>query len=304
MSLAVEVKDLYKRYGNFEAVSGISFTVEEGSFFAFLGPNGAGKSTSINIISGALPKTSGEVRVCGYDIERQRGDAVKSIGIVFQSTVLDASLTVKENLMSRAALYGMSASSIREAVEELTEMFELEQILGRRYGKLSGGQKRRADIARAVVNHPKLLFLDEPTTGLDPQTRKKVWDTISRLRKNGMTIFLTTHYMEESEDADIVAIIDGGKIAAMDTVGTLKEKYSYDAAKLYSQRQEPIKTYLEKNRIEYKVKSDMIECKLVSGKDFIPHLENLKEMVDGFEILKGNMDTVFLNVTGKNLREA
>lgn len=304
MSLAVEVKDLYKRYGNFEAVSGISFTVEEGSFFAFLGPNGAGKSTSINIISGALPKTSGEVCVCGHDIERQRGDAVKSIGIVFQSTVLDASLTVKENLMSRAALYGMSASSIRAAVEELTEMFELEQILGRRYGKLSGGQKRRADIARAVVNHPKLLFLDEPTTGLDPQTRKKVWDTISRLRKNGMTIFLTTHYMEESEDADIVAIIDGGKIAAMDTVGALKEKYSYDAAKLYSQRQEPIKTYLEKNRIEYKVKSDMIECKLVSGKDFIPHLENLKEMVDGFEILKGNMDTVFLNVTGKNLREA
>lgn len=224
MSNIIEVKNLVKNYKDVHAVNDISFTVEEGSFFAFLGINGAGKSTTINILCTVLEKTSGNVKIGGYDLDKEKNKIKELIGIVFQGSVLDKQLTVKENLESRASYYGLNKKEIAKRIESLTQTFDLSEILKRKYGTLSGGQRRRVDIARALINRPKLLFLDEPTTGLDPKTRLQVWEIIHNLRKEtGLTVFLTTHYMEETVDCDNVVIIDSGKIVANDSPHNLKK---------------------------------------------------------------------------------
>ncbi|MBP5528546.1 MAG: ABC transporter ATP-binding protein, partial [Lachnospiraceae bacterium] len=223
----IEVRNLVKKYSNHLAVDGIDFDVKEGELFAFLGENGAGKSTTINILCTILEKTSGDVKICGHELGKEDDLIRKDIGIVFQNSVLDDKLTVKENLYTRGSYYGLTKREIEDRLKSFYERFELEEIMKRKYEKLSGGQRRRVDIVRALLNNPKILFLDEPTTGLDPKSRKIVWDYIEYLRKEkGMTIFLTTHYMEETRDANHVVILDKGKVIARGTPTELKSLFA------------------------------------------------------------------------------
>ena len=230
--MIIEIKNLEKSFKEIKAVDDITFNVKEGELFAFLGVNGAGKSTTINMISGVLKKDGGKIRVCGYDIDTDSEKIKRNIGIVFQNSVLDSKLTVYENLKYRAALYGIGGGAFKTALDEAVERFDLKEILKRPLCKLSGGQKRRIDIARALIHNPKLLILDEPTTGLVPKTRITVWNVVEKLRKeNGLTVFLTTHYMEEATDSDYVVILDSGKIAAEGTPHDLKNEYASDFIK-------------------------------------------------------------------------
>lgn len=245
----ITVSHLAKSYGEVKAVKDISFCVAEGSLFAFLGPNGAGKSTTINSICTFLKPDSGDVRVNGYRLGEQDDEIRNSIGVVFQEGLLDGLLTVEENLFLRGSFYKMGRQELKEAVRRVVQITELEDFVKRPYARLSGGQRRRADIARALLNTPRILFLDEPTTGLDPQTRKNVWHTIKKLqREQGMTVFLTTHYMEEAEEADYVVVVDNGEIAAKGTPFELKEQYAKDRLLLKGKEPEKLQEMLEKKR--------------------------------------------------------
>ncbi len=299
--MIIEIDNLKKSFKEVKAVDDVSFRVKEGELFSFLGVNGAGKSTTINIISGILKKDGGNVKVCGYDLDTQT-DAIKSkIGIVFQNSVLDKKLTVYENLKYRANLYGIFGNEFKTRLEEISDLLELKEILKRPLEKLSGGQKRRIDIARALVHNPELLILDEPTTGLDPKTRITVWRVIDKLRKeNGLTVFLTTHYMEEAAESDYVVIIDSGKIVSEGTPHNLKNEYASDFVKFYNHREEAERYFGEKG---YKIKHerDFIQVELKSTSEISGFFKEKPLLFDDFEVLKGNMDNVFLKVTGKDL---
>ena len=276
----------------------LSFCVKEGELFAFLGVNGAGKSTTINIICGQLAKDSGTVTIDGSALESDVAGTKTKLGVVFQNSVLDQSLSVKENLRSRAALYGITGEAFNKRLEELSEMLSFEDLLRRTVGKLSGGQRRRIDIARALLHRPKILILDEPTTGLDPQTRQIIWKVIDNLRKNeNMTVFLTTHYMEEAADADYVVILDSGKLVASGTPLELKNQYTGDFITLYGVDEKTVKTL----GVEYESIRDAYRL-------FVPNTAAAAELIiknpevfKDFEITKGKMDDVFLSVTGKAL---
>ena len=303
MGNIIEVKNLVKKYKEVEAVKDISFSVEEGSFFAFLGINGAGKSTTINILCTVLEKTSGKVIIGGYDLDTQKNKIKDLIGIVFQGSVLDRQLTVKENLVSRASYYGFSKKETKKRIKELAEMFELDEIMDRRYEKLSGGQKRRVDIARALINRPKILFLDEPTTGLDPKTRLQVWGIINKLRKEtGLTVLLTTHYMEETVNCDNVVIIDSGKISANDTPHNLKEAYASNMLIWYTEKTDKVDNLLKSENLKFEYSIDSYKIKISNTKKATEMIRKYDELTD-YEFIKGNMDNVFLNVTGKRLGE-
>ena len=242
MDTIIEIDHLSKSFGDIRAVQDLSFQVREGELFAFLGVNGAGKSTTINILCGQLAKDGGSVRICGADPDREADRVKRSLGVVFQNSVLDKSLSVRDNLESRAALYGITGKAFSRRLEELSGLLELDDLLKRTVGKLSGGQRRRIDIARALLHQPRILILDEPTTGLDPQTRKLLWDAVSRMRREkSMTVFLTTHYMEEAADADYVVILDSGRIAAQGTPLTLKNTYTGDFITLYGVTEEQVR---------------------------------------------------------------
>lgn len=301
MANIIEVNRLIKNYKEVQAVRDISFSVEEGSFFAFLGVNGAGKSTTINILCTVLQKTSGQVSVGGFDLDRDADKIKDLIGIVFQGSVLDKQLTVRENLVSRAAYYGLSRDEVRRRIDELSDAFALKDILSRRYERLSGGQKRRVDIARALLNRPKILFLDEPTTGLDPMTRVMVWDVIHKLRREtGLTVFLTTHYMEETALCDKVVVIDAGKIAAIGTPHALKQQYAGSRLLWYTPQSEQADALLHGEGLSF---SYHLDCYRVALQDSAQAAQLLRrhDAVRDFEFIKGNMDDVFLNVTGKRL---
>ena len=243
----MEISHLHKSFGDVKAVQDLNFRVKKGELFAFLGVNGAGKSTTINIICGELRKDSGGVTICGTDLDKEPDSIRRKLGVVFQSSVLDKELSVRDNLRSRAALYGIHGKAFERRLSELAELLEFADLLKRPVGKLSGGQRRRIDIARALLHEPEILILDEPTTGLDPQTRAVLWRVIGSLRREkGMTVFLTTHYMEEAADADYVVIIDHGRIAAEGTPLTLKNTYTGDFITLYGISEEQVKT-LEAN---------------------------------------------------------
>ena len=220
----IEIKGLNKSYGSVKAVQDLSFVVKKGELFAFLGVNGAGKSTTISMICGQLKKDSGSITVCGKDVEKDFDSISRRIGVVFQSSALDQKLSVKDNLRSRAALYGITGKKFEKRMKELAELLQFGDFMNRPLEKLSGGQKRRIDIARALLHEPEILILDEPTTGLDPQTRRLLWGVVDGLRKEkGLTVFLTTHYMEEATDADYIIILDSGKIAAEGTYEELQK---------------------------------------------------------------------------------
>lgn len=301
MGNIIEISNLNKSFGDVKAVDNLSFVVKEGELFAFLGVNGAGKSTTINVMCQTLKKDSGTVRISGVDIDSEDAHLVKSdVGVVFQGSVLDKPLTVYENLEGRAALYGIYGEECKRRIDELAKMLDFSDLYGRRVGKLSGGQRRRIDIARALIHKPKILILDEPTTGLDPQTRKTLWNVISELRRSeNMTVFLTTHYMEEAADADYVVIIDGGKIAARGTPLELKNSYTGDYITIYGADESAIsKLGLPYTKIRDAIKVE-VECTAVATKLICSY----PELFSDYEIAKGKMDDVFLAVTGKSLAD-
>ena len=298
MNHIIEISDLYKSFGTVKAVQGISFSVREGDLFAFLGLNGAGKSTTISIMCGQLAKDSGAVVINGSNIDHGTDAIKRDLGVVFQNSVLDKSLSVRDNLESRAALYGITGLAFRNRLKELSFLLDFGNLLNRPVGKLSGGQRRRIDIARALLHEPKILILDEPTTGLDPQTRRLLWDVVSSLRKEKkMTVFLTTHYMEEAADADYVVILDSGKIAAKGTPLELKNTYTGDFITLYDMQCEALQD------LGYDAEQLGRACRVA-----VPSTAAATEMILAhphlfvdYEITKGKMDDVFLAVTGKAL---
>lgn len=301
--MIIEIENLEKSFKEVKAVDGVSFKVKEGELFAFLGINGAGKSTTINVICGTLKKDGGSVKVCGYDIDRNADKIKGSIGIVFQNSVLDKKLSVYDNLKSRAGLYGIFGKDFKARLEEMCELLDLKEILKRPVGKLSGGQKRRIDIARALFHKPELLILDEPTTGLDPKTRKIVWNVIDKLRKeSGLTVFLTTHYMEEAAEADYVVILDSGKKVAEGTPHELKNAYANDYIRIYSEIEEAGST-LSSMGYALKRERDFLEVELKKTNEATELIKKYPKLFTDFEVLKGNMDNVFLKVTGKDLKE-
>jgi multidrug/hemolysin transport system ATP-binding protein len=304
MEKIIEINNLHKYYGEIKAVKDISFYVETGKLFAFLGPNGAGKSTTIDIICTFLKPDSGTVIVDG-NVLGENDDAIRRIiGAVFQDGLLDRLLTVEENIRSRATLYGVKGKALKDRTRRAAELAGVTELMKRPYGKLSGGQRRRCDIARALVNTPKVLFLDEPTTGLDPQTRKNVWDTIQKLQKeSGMTVFLTTHYMEEAAGADYVIVIDGGEIAAKGTPSELREKYSSDKLSLISADIEKVTCILQEKQIQYSCKADRVVVNIANTIDALPTIEVVRPYITGFEVTAGTMDDAFIGITGKELRE-
>lgn len=304
MEKMIEVSGLIKNYGNLTAVNDISFYVEKGKLFSFLGPNGAGKSTTIDILCTLLDFNSGECTIGGYDLRNDSENIRQIIGIVFQDHVLDDMLTIRENLTVRAGLYTSDKAEIKKSVYEAVQATELGEIIDRPYGKLSGGQRRRADIARALIQKPEILFLDEPTTGLDPQTRKSIWDTIKRLQsENGMTVFLTTHYMEEAAESDYVIVIDHGTIAAKGTPAELRTRYSSDTIRLFPTDEVRLSKILNESQLVFSASSGEIVVKLPDTMAAIPILEKCKAFISGFQVLQGTMDDAFIGITGKELRQ-
>jgi len=306
MPAIIEVEGLTKRYGDYAAVDGISFEVEQSSLFAFLGPNGAGKSTSINMLCTLVGKTSGTVRIDGHELGKADAAIRERIGVVFQESLLDELLTVRENLQARASFYGMTSTGFRKRLAEVADVLGLGEFLDRRYGRLSGGQRRRADIARALINDPAILFLDEPTTGLDPQARLHAWSTIRQLQQEKkMTVFLTTHYMEEAAMADDVAIIDHGKLVAQGTPAALRVKHSSDRLKVMpkdGQRDAIVRALTEMGKA-HAASADVLDIAVADSMQGLAILKAIEPWIGHFEMIRGSMDDVFLNITGRSLRE-
>ena len=304
MEPIIQVKGLKKYFGEVKAVKGIDFQVEKGELFGFLGVNGAGKSTTINMLCTVLRPTEGQARICGLELGKDDEEIRKRIGVVYQHNCLDDKLTVKENLFTHGALYEKNPKKLAEQVAHVCEVLELTEVYKRRYGKLSGGWKRRCEIARALVHAPQILFLDEPTTGLDPATRKIVWESIERLRKEeGMTIFLTTHYMEEAARASHIAILHGGELKEYGTPFVLKETYAKDKLKLIPMTglEKKLTDYLEEKQLPYQKKEEYFQICVKDSLAAIPILEEAQSILEGFEMVQGSMDDVFLNITGKSL---
>lgn len=298
MQNIIEINNLDKSFQDVHAVNDLSLRVKEGELFAFLGVNGAGKSTTISIMCGMLAKDGGKVFIDGKDVDKDMREITKELGVVFQNTVLDAKLSVKDNLTSRAALYGITGKEAKQRIAHLAELLEFKDILNRTFGKLSGGQKRRVDVARALLNNPKILILDEPTTGLDPEARKALWSVVTSLRKNqNMTVFLTTHYMEEAADADYVVILDSGKISAKGTPLELKNNYTGDFVTIYNVDEDKIKAL----GLPYENIRDAVRIAVKNTEEARDLIVRHPDLFTDFEITKGKMDDVFLAVTGKKL---
>lgn len=298
MQNIIEINNLDKSFQDVHAVNDLSLRVKEGELFAFLGVNGAGKSTTISIMCGMLAKDGGKVFIDGKDVDKDMREITKELGVVFQNTVLDAKLSVKDNLTSRAALYGITGKEAKQRIAHLAELLEFKDILNRTFGKLSGGQKRRVDVARALLNNPKILILDEPTTGLDPEARKALWSVVTSLRKNqNMTVFLTTHYMEEAADADYVVILDSGKISTEGTPLELKNNYTGDFVTIYNVDEDKIKAL----GLPYENIRDAVRIAVKNTEEARDLIVKHPDLFTDFEITKGKMDDVFLAVTGKKL---
>lgn len=294
----IEIENLSKSFKDVKAVSDLSFSVKKGELFAFLGINGAGKSTTISIICNQLKKDSGKIVIDGVDIDKNSESINSKLGVVFQASVLDGFLTVYDNLKNRAALYGIYGKEFEKRLDELSDILNFKDLLKRSVKKLSGGQRRKIDIARALFHHPKILILDEPTTGLDPQTRKNIWNVINKLRKEEqITVLLTTHYMEEAADADYVVIIDSGKKVASGTPLELKNKYTGDFITLYNVKEEDV----IKLGFPYEVIRDAYRIAIPDTKTASDLIIEHQDIFNDFEITKGKMDDVFLQVTGKKL---
>lgn len=306
MEEAIKVEHLKKYYQDVKAVDDISFSVAKGELFGFLGVNGAGKSTTINMLCTLQEPTAGEAWVNGRKLGKENEEIKRHIGAVYQNNCLDKLLSVKENLMLRGSLYEKDSGRLRKNLEHVTEILGLSDVLKRPFGKLSGGQKRRCEIARALMHTPDILFLDEPTTGLDPATRKNVWETVRMLQKEmGMTVFLTTHYMEEAAKADHIGIISKGHFVEYGTPFSLKEKYARD--KLYlipeTDKWQDVRQHLKKFGQEYTMSEESIFVQIGNTMSALPLINEMQGMLQGFEVIQGTMDDVFLNVTKEDGNE-
>lgn len=300
----IRVTHLKKYFGEIKAVNDISFQAERGELFGFLGINGAGKSTTINMLCTVLEPTEGEIEICGFKAGRHNDQIRKKIGVVYQNNCLDELLTVKENLLIRGALYEKNSRRLSENIAKVCEILELTDVYGRKFQKLSGGQKRRCEIARALIGTPEIMFLDEPTTGLDPATRKKVWQCLDRLRKEeNMTVFLTTHYMEEAAKASHITIIDNGELKEYGTPFSLKERYAKDKLILIPLpgQLNCLKEYFSQRNTGFRETEETLTVSLTDSMAALPLLDEIKDRIAGFEVVQGSMDDVFLNVTGKKL---
>lgn len=308
MEQIIQVNGLKKYFGKVKAVDDISFSVERGELFGFLGVNGAGKSTTINMLCTLFRPTAGEIRIGGSVLGREDEAIRNKIGVVYQNNCLDDRLTVRENLLVRGSLYERDIRKLKESMEQVCERLRLEETLDRHFGMLSGGQKRKCEIARALLHTPEILFLDEPTTGLDPATRKTVWESLEKMRQDGMTIFLTTHYMEEAARCSHIAVMDSGKISEYGAPFSLKERYSRDRLRLMAK---PGMAAALEERLEEKQynlsgqgrEERIFEIFLKDSMMALPVLKETEELLDGFELVQGSMDDIFLNITGKNLEE-
>jgi ABC-2 type transport system ATP-binding protein len=301
---SIEVKNFTKTFGTFTAVDNISFNVEQGTIFAFLGPNGAGKSTTINTLCTIQEKTQGELRINGHDVTHQKDKVRKDIGIVFQESTLDGKLTVEENLKLHCDFYKVPKAEVKERIDFVLDLVDIKNRRKSSVDSLSGGMKRRAEIARGLVHFPKVLFLDEPTTGLDPQTRANVWEYIHKLQKQkNITIFLTTHYMDEAEICNQVAIIDGGKIVAHDTPANLKKKYTSTTMKIKTSNPDSLTGYLTERSIKYLCENGQVTIYATNTEDVLTITTEFKETITDIEINKGTLNDVFIAITGKEIRE-
>ncbi len=294
----INVQHLTKDYGEIEALKGITFSVKQGSFFALLGPNGAGKTTTVRILSTLLSKTSGEVHIHGKRLTENDARIRRMIGIVFQQSTLDDMLSVKENLLLRGQFYGLRKATVLKRIDTLSEWMDFKDTLNQRVKTLSGGQRRKIDVARALINEPKILILDEPTTGLDPLTRRQLWTVMTRVRKEtNMTVLLTTHYMEEVHDADHVVIIDRGEIIAEDSAHHLRLKHAKNMLYVTPKDVSTIET-LSKALGGTSVEG-RIHVPLNHPFDALKILSENRDTIESFEVVEGSMDDVFLNLTGR-----
>lgn len=299
----IEVENFTKKYGDFMAVDNISFTVKEGEIFSFLGPNGAGKSTTINTLCTIIDKSSGKLYINGHDVSTQKNLVRKDIGIVFQESTLDSKLTVEENLKFHCDFYGIPRTETNKRINFVLNLVDLQDRRKDIVGSLSGGMKRRTEIARGLIHFPKVLFLDEPTAGLDPQTRANVWDYIHKLQKQkNITIFLTTHYIEEAEISSNVTIIDHGKIAAYGTPDTLKSEFTKAVLKVKAYNPYKLINYLKINNINFENTDNNFNIQIENAEMAITYLSAIKDNVIDFEVTKGSLNDVFLAVTGKEIR--
>ncbi len=304
MSSIIEVKNFTKTYGNFTAVNDITFDVQEGSVFAFLGPNGAGKSTTINTLCTIFEKTAGTLLIDGKDVTEQKSEVRAAIGVVFQDSTLDAKMTIEENLKMHCVFYNIPKNEVEERIQFVLTLVDLLAERKKLVSALSGGMKRRVEIARGLIHYPKVLFLDEPTTGLDPQTRAHIWEYIIKLQKErNITIFLTTHYMEEAEICDKIAIIDGGVIVAHDTPYALKKQYTKDKAYITTKNGEVLEQLLVKHDLSYEKKEGYYKVIAENLEGLLQVLSDHKEEITNIEIKKGTFNDVFLEITGKKIRE-
>lgn len=304
MKSIIEVKNFTKKYGDFIAVNDISFEVEEGTIFAFLGPNGAGKSTTINTLCTIFEKTSGILTIDGKDVTNQKSEVRAAIGVVFQDSTLDAKMTIEENLKLHCVFYNIPKKEVEERIQFVLQLVDLTAERKKRISSLSGGMKRRVEIARGLIHYPKVLFLDEPTTGLDPQTRSHIWEYIRKLQKErNITIFLTTHYMEEAEICNKIAIIDGGTIVAHDTPYVLKKQYTKDKAFITTKNETELEQLLQQYQLEYVKKEGFYKVDAENIQPLLQVLSQQKDVITDIEIKKGTFNDVFLEITGKKIRE-
>jgi multidrug/hemolysin transport system ATP-binding protein len=298
MGKIIEVEGLRKSYGAVRAVGGIDFYVEAGSLFAFLGVNGAGKSTTIDILSTMLAADAGSAVIDGHVLGKEDGKIREIVGIVYQDNLLDKLLTVRENLAIRGSFYGMTRDALKKAIRRAAEVVDITDILRRPYGKLSGGQRRRADIARALINMPKVLFLDEPTTGLDPESRESLWHTLRQIQRDtGMTVFFTTHYMEEAAGANYITMIHRGQIVARGTPAELKDAHSSDFLRIEPKDAAGLAGYLNSENIDFATEAGVFVVPIGATTDAIPIIEAQKGNMHNFEVLMGTLDDVFINIT-------
>lgn len=304
MNSIIEVKNFTKKYGDFAAVNDISFEVEKGSVFAFLGPNGAGKSTTINTLCTIFEKTSGTLLIDGKDVTTQKSEVRSAIGVVFQDSTLDAKMTIEENLKMHCVFYKIPKKEVEERIIFVLKLVDLLDERKKLVRALSGGMKRRVEIARGLIHYPKVLFLDEPTTGLDPQTRSHIWEYIIKLQKErNITIFLTTHYMEEAEICNKIAIIDKGKIVAHDTPYALKKEFTKDKAYITTKKETEFEQLLAQYKLNYEKKEGYYKVDAENINELLQVISLQKDDITDIEIKKGTFNDVFLEITGKKIRE-
>lgn len=293
----IRIKDIKKNYGPIEAVKGISFSIREGEFFSLLGPNGSGKTTTISMICTILSMDAGSVEICGYRVGQDDKKIRRMLGVVFQNNRLDSVLTVRENLEIRGRLYGLTKPTLENRIEELLNVTGAADLVKRKYGTLSGGEKRKIDIARALIHSPKILLLDEPTTGLDPESRNKIWQMVTNLRnEENVTILLTTHYLEETNEADHVVVLNEGRVQVAGKPSEIKDRYSHNFLIIHTNHKEKLEVMLNDQKTAYDYRDGMFFIPLKNTKEAISIINDCQDLIESYEVKQGTMDDAFMSI--------